>query len=89
MRGEIPIEGRLALQVTRSDTAQLGGEGGLQRHRVSIHALGTGTATYYLDVATGQVLRLDINQVLNVDVITLATKSQFQQHLEQMFVLSP
>jgi hypothetical protein len=89
VRGEIPIEGRLALQVTRSDTAQLGGEGGLQRHRVSIHALGTGTATYYLDVATGQVLRLDINQVLNVDVITLATKSQFQQHLEQMFVLSP
>jgi hypothetical protein len=89
VRGEIPIEGRLALQVIRSDTAQLNGEGGLQRHRVSIHALGTGTATYYLDVATGQVLRLDINQVLNVGVITLATKSEFQQHLEQTFVLSP
>jgi hypothetical protein len=89
VKGETPILGRIALQVIRSDTAYLNGEGGLQHHRLSLHAAGTGTATYYLDTTSGQILRLDISQVLNVDVAALSTKSQFQQHLEQEFLLSP
>jgi hypothetical protein len=89
VKGETPIQDRIALQIVRSDSAYLTGEGGLQRHRVSIHGIGTGTATYYLDVTTGQLLRLDISQVLNVDIAALANKSQFQQRLEQEFLLSP
>lgn len=89
VKGETPIQDRITLQVVRSDSAHLNGEGGLQRHRVSVHGVGTGTAAYYLDVTTGKLLRLDISQVLNVDVVALATKSQFQQRLEQEFLLSP
>ena len=89
VKGELPGQERVALQVIRSDTVHLNGEGGLQRHRVSIHAIGTGTATYYLDVMTGQLFRLEISQVLSVDVITLAGQSQFQQHLDQEFLISP
>jgi hypothetical protein len=89
VRGAVPIQDRVLLEVVRSDTARLKGEGGLQRHRVSIQAYGTGSGTYYLDVRTGQLLRLDVSQTLTVDVVTLATKSQFRQKLEQAFVLSP
>jgi hypothetical protein len=88
VKGEVPTEGRMALEVVRSDTASLNGEGGLQRHRASIRGVGTATGVYDLDVKTGQILRLNVNQVLTVDVLTLATKSRFQQRLTQEFVLS-
>ena len=52
-------------------------------------AYGTGSGIYYLDVRTGQLLRLDVSQSVTIDVVTLATKSQFRQKLEQAFVLSP
>jgi hypothetical protein len=89
VRGEAPIQGRVSLEVVRSDTVRLKGEGGLQRHRLSIQAYGTGSGVYYLDVRTGQLLRLDVSQTVTIDVVTLATKSQFRQKLEQEFLLSP
>jgi hypothetical protein len=89
VRGQVPIQGRVLLEILRSDTTRLKGEGGLQRHRVSIQAFGTGSGTYYLDIRTGQLLRLDVSQAVTIDVATLATKSRFEQKLEQVFVLSP
>jgi hypothetical protein len=89
VRGEVPIQGRGSLEVIRSDTVRLKGEGGLQRHRVSIQAYGTGSGIYYLDMRTGQLLRLDVSQTVTIEVVTLATKSQFRQKLDQEFLLSP
>lgn len=87
--GDASYEGHPVLVILRTDTTRAKGEGGLQQHRVSIDATGTGTALYYLDPATGRVVRLTIDQLLNLGVTASAKRSQFKQTSKQEFQIVP
>jgi hypothetical protein len=87
--GSASYEGRPVLVILRTDTTRAKGEGGLQQHRVSIDAAGTGTAIYYLDTATGQVVRLAVDQTLDLGITASATRSQFRQNSKQEFQIVP
>jgi hypothetical protein len=87
--GDASYEGRPVLVILRTDTTHAKGEGGLQQHRVSIDATGTGTALYYLDTATGRVVRLTVNQMLDLGVTASARRSQFKQNSKQEFQIVP
>ena len=87
--GTASYEGRPVLVLLRSDTTRAKGEGGLQQHRVSIDATGTGTALYYLDLETGRVVRLTVDQILDLGVTASAKRSQFRQNSKQEFQIVP
>ncbi len=87
--GSASYEGRPVLVILRTDTTRAKGEGGLQQHRVSIDAAGTGTALYYLDAAIGRVVRLTVDQILALGVMASATRSQFRQNSKQEFQIVP
>jgi hypothetical protein len=87
--GTASYEGRPVLVILRSDTTRAKGEGGLQQHRVSIDATGTGTALYYLDLETGRVVRLTVDQITDLGVIASAKRSQFRQNSKQEFQIVP
>jgi hypothetical protein len=82
-------EGRPVLVILRADTTRAKGEGGLQQHRVSIDATGTGTALYYIDIAGGRVVRLALDQLLDLGVTASARRSQFKQNSKQEFQIIP
>ena len=82
-------EGHPVLVILRADTTHARGEGGLQQHRVSIDAAGTGTAIYYLDSTTGRVMRLSIDQLLDLGITASAKRSQFRQNSKQEFQIVP
>jgi hypothetical protein len=87
--GSASYEGQPVLVILRTDTTRAKGEGGLQQHRVSIDAAGSGTAVYYLDPARGRVVRLTVDQILDLGVTASATKSQFRQNSKQEFQMVP
>lgn len=83
--GEVSYQGHPALVVQRVDTLRAQGEGGLQQHPISIDARGTGSATYYLDTASGQILHVTLNHILTLGVTTSARRSQIREDLKQEF----
>jgi hypothetical protein len=83
--GEVTYDGRPAVMIQRVDTLRAQGEGGLQQHRVSIDAHGTGTAVYYLDVASGRIMHLTTDQTLLLGVTTSSRKYQLKQDSKQEF----
>ena len=87
--GAASYEGRLVLVILRSDTTRAKGEGGLQQHRVSIDATGSGTGLYYLDTETGHVVRLTVDQILDLGITASARRSQFRQNSKQEFQIVP
>jgi hypothetical protein len=87
--GEIPYDGQRVLEIARTDSAHMAGEGGLQQHHVLVHAAGTGTGSYYVNVSTGQIIRLSTDQVLDIEVATVRSKAQFRQTSTQEFLLTP
>jgi hypothetical protein len=87
--GSTSYEDHPVLVVLRSDTTSARGEGGLQQHRISIDATGTGTALYYLDAATGRVVRLTIDQLLDIGITASAKQSHFKQNSKQEFQIIP
>jgi hypothetical protein len=87
--GDSSYNGHPVLVVLRTDTTRARGEGGLQQHRVSIDAVGSGTALYYLDPINGRVLRLIVDQLLDIDVTASGTRSQFKQNSKQEFQAVP
>src|ERR1700674_1218053 len=87
--GSASYEGHPVLVILRTDTTRAKGEGGLQQHQVSIDATGTGTALYNLDTTTGRIVRLTINQVLDLDVTASARRSRFKQNSKQEFQIVP
>lgn len=87
--GNASYEGHPVLLILRTDTTRAKGEGGLQQHRVSIEAAGTGTALYYIDTTSGRILRLTIDQLLDIGVTASARRSQFKQTSKQDFQLVP
>jgi len=87
--GEASYEGHPVLVILRADTTRAKGEGGLQQHRVSIEATGTGSALYYLDTETGRVVRLTIDQTFDLGVTASARLSRFKQNSKQEFQIVP
>jgi hypothetical protein len=87
--GNASYEGHPVLAILRTDTTRAKGEGGLQQHRVSIDATGTGTALYYIDVESGRIVHLTVDQLLNLDITASARRSQFKQNSKQDFQIVP
>jgi hypothetical protein len=87
--GNASYNGQPVLVILRTDTTRAKGEGGLQQHRVSIDATGTGTALYYIDTASGRIVRLTVNQFLDLGVTASARRSQFKQTSKQDFEIVP
>jgi hypothetical protein len=87
--GEVSYEGRPALLILRADTTHAIGEGGLQQHRVSIDAVGTGTALYHLDMTIGRIVDLTVDQVLSLALTTSAGQFRFKQDSKQDFRIAP
>jgi len=87
--GESSYEGQPVIVVVRTDTTRAEGEGGLQQHRVSTVGNASGTATYHLNQATGQVLHLTLNQTLDLRVTTVARQYRFKQDSKQDFRIVP
>jgi hypothetical protein len=83
--GEVMYEGRPVLMIQRADTTRAQGDGGLSQHRISIDAHGTGTAVYYLDVPTGRIAHLTVNQTLMLGISTSSRQYQLQQDSKQEF----
>jgi len=83
--GETMYEGIRTLIVQRSDTIQAEGEGPQQQHRLTLGASGTGTATYYLDTATGLIVHLSVAQDLNLSITASGKTSHFRQTARQEF----
>ena len=87
--GEASYEGHSVLVILRADTIRAQGEGGLQQHRVSVDATGTGTAVYYLDATAGRIVRLTVDQILNLGLTTLTGHFRFKQDSKQDFRIVP
>jgi len=83
--GEVVYGSQLVVVVQRTDTISAQGDGGLQQHRVSIDANGTGTAVYYVDVSTGRIIHLTVNQTLILAVTTSSRQYQLKQDSGQEF----
>jgi hypothetical protein len=86
--GEVSYDGHRVLEIARADSVHMDGEGGLQQHHVFVHASGTGTAKYYVDVGNGQIIRLSTDQLLDIEVATVRSKSRFRQTATQEFALT-
>jgi hypothetical protein len=87
--GDATYQGHPMLVILRTDTTHAKGEGGLHQHRVSIDATGTGTALYYLDTASGRIVRLTVDQTLDLGITASAKQSQFKQNSKQEFQIVP
>jgi hypothetical protein len=87
--GETSYEGHPVLVVLRADTTRAQGEGGLQQHRISIDATGTGAAVYYLDTVAGRIVHLTVDQTLNLGLTTLTGQFRFKQDSKQDFRIVP
>jgi len=87
--GETTYDGQPAVVVQRTDTTRAEGEGGLQQHRLLIDAQGTGTAVYYLDVSSGRIVHLTVNQTLMLGVTGSSRRYQLKQDSKQEFAVVP
>jgi hypothetical protein len=87
--GEVMFEGKPTILILRTDTTRARGEGGLEQHRVTINAAGTGTAAYYLSPVTGQIAHITLNQALDLGITTTTREYRFKQSLKQDFRLVP
>ena len=87
--GVASYESQPVLLILRTDTTRAKGEGGLQQHRVSLEAIGTGTAIYYLNTITGRIMRLTVDQLLDLSVTASDRRSRFKQNSKQDFQILP
>jgi len=85
--GEARYDGQPTLMIQRVDTTRADGEGGLQQHRVLIDAHGTGTAIYYLDVPSGRIVHLTVDQSLTLGVTASNRQYQLKQDSKQDFAI--
>jgi hypothetical protein len=81
--GETTYENTAVLVIQRTDSIHAEGEGAQQQHRVVLTAIGTGDATYYMDVATGHVAHLIVNQDVDLAVGTSGKTIHFKQNVKQ------
>jgi hypothetical protein len=86
--GETHYNEATVLVIERVDSIHASGEGIQQQHRVVLAAFGTGTATYYVDTATGHVVHLTLNQDVDVTVTASGKANHFRQNAKQEFELA-
>jgi hypothetical protein len=87
--GDTAYQGKQVVIVTRADSVKVRGEGGLQQHRVTLSATGSGKAVYYLNADTGRVVRLAVSQGMVFELTTVERRSHFRQTSIQEFTLAP
>jgi hypothetical protein len=75
------------LVIQRADFIQAEGEGAQQQHRLLLTAVGTGNATYYVDIGTGHVVHLTVNQDIDLTVTASGRANHFRQNARQEFTL--
>jgi hypothetical protein len=75
------------LVIQRADSIHAEGEGAQQQHRLLLTAIGTGNATYYVDVRTSYVVHLTVNQDIDLTITTSGKANHFHQNAKQEFSL--
>ena len=85
--GETVYQGSPVVVVERADSTLAHGEGAQQQHRIVLDAIGSGTALYYLNPSTGQVVRISTNQDLALTITASGRTHRFRQNLKQEFAL--
>ena len=85
--GERLYNNATVLMIQRVDSIRGEGDGAQQQHRIVLTAFGTGAATYYVDVATGHVVHLIVNQNVELTVTASGKASRFKQTATQEFTL--
>ena len=86
--GQTVFEGNPVVVIERADTTQAHGEGAQQQHRMVLDGTATGTALYYLNPSTGQVVRIITTQDLALTITASGKIHHFRQNLKQEFALS-
>jgi hypothetical protein len=90
VRGDTLYQDKHLVMIARTDSVTMEGAGGLEQHRLTVHAMGTGTAVYYLNPdSSSTVVRLTVKQNIGFELITVEDRSHFTQTLTQEFVLLP
>ena len=83
--GESTYEGFPVLVVQRTDIIRAHGDGGLQQHRLTLDASGTGKAVYYLSPRDGRIMRLNSGQDLDLAFTASGKVHRFKQSSKQDF----
>jgi hypothetical protein len=87
--GQAVYENRPVVLVQRADTITAHGEGTQQQHHISVEANGSGTGIYYLSPESGKVVKLSMEQVMDLSVTASSRVSRFRQTSRQDFSLLP
>lgn len=84
--GEVVHAGQPLLLLTRADTISSRGTGAYDQHHMLVEATGTGSALYYLDTRTREVIHLVTAQGSQIRVTTSGRVHSFAQSVNQEFV---
>lgn len=83
--GETAYQGEPGLLVQRTDSIHAHGEGTQQQHRVTLDAIGTGNAIYYMSPKDGHVVRVNTAQDLDLAITASGRIHHFKQSSKQEF----
>ena len=86
--GAISFDDMTGVVIQRADTVMAHAEGAQQQHHLIVDASGSGTATYYLEPASGRILKLTTEQSLILTITAANKPSRFRQTLHQNFELA-
>jgi len=84
--GEVDHSGRRLILIQRLDSVSARGDGAYNQHRMQVESGGTGSALYYLDIASGEVSQLTTSQRSLIRVTTSGRVHSFTQIANQEFV---
>lgn len=85
--GETEYQGSAVLLIQRADVISAYGEGSQQQHQIALDASGTGNAVYYVNLRDGNVVRLIVDQDLNLSITASGRLNRFKQSSKQDFSL--
>ena len=83
--GETAYQGEPVLLIQRADSIHAHGEGAQQQHRVTLDAIGTGNAIYYVTPKDGHVVRINTSQDLELAITASGKIHRFKQSSKQEF----
>jgi hypothetical protein len=77
-----------ALQIHRTDSLRVSGEGSDGQHRIILDATGSGVADLYLNTASGRLVSSHNAQTSYINVTTSGRRTQFVQHVNESAVIA-
>lgn len=83
--GETAYQGEPVLLIQRADSIHAHGEGAQQQHRVTLDAIGTGNAIYYVTPKDGHVIHVNTGQDLDLAITASGKIHRFKQSSKQEF----